>query len=477
MSSPRGAMPGSFILDPPTYDQALPLNLDMNVGARSHVFQPPTTPSASSSLYRSTTSLKSDSSISSIGAGRKRSRQDHVSDDHATSGGLDSSSWYEKTAASMVQSASPMSPMPFVNTKYQLAGGLDTPTTMSTASYDMIGGRGFIGRGKDAHSLERTDALSTPLEGDGGYFPPDHAALAREANGRSRGSATESTSTTTPAWSQVVLDVVGGVAGKVWDFCRGGAFQGFYSGADAGYQLDRGHNEDGRETLWQSITESENYDAFTHVSRASTPVPGHFPLDEHVAEDHTPARPAKRVQREKGEGELRGNWILVSSTDTPQSRHSSPLRSRGRASAKGTGARQTSTPTGRAAVSQAGRRLIASSRASRGSQAGSPALHHGRPASFASPRSPASTSKKAKVDSPIPVEAQSFVAKRRREDQEADASIRKFNQQLKAMIREGKEALGSQVEVEDEREMMDMDELEPDVLDGVGLKAWAGRKT
>jgi hypothetical protein len=47
------------------------------------------------------------------------------------------------------------------------------------------------------------------------------------------------------------------------------------------------------------------------------------------------------------------------------------------------------------------------------------------------------------------VETQRHVAKLRKQEREEDASIRRLNEQLKAMIREGKEALGTRVEVDD----------------------------
>lgn len=63
----------------------------------------------------------------------------------------------------------------------------------------------------------------------------------------------------------------------------------------------------------------------------------------------------------------------------------------------------------------------------------------------------------------------------KRENQEADESIRRFNSQLQAMIREGKEALGTKIEVTGadglEGEMDDMLVMEEvtDERDGLGL--------
>jgi hypothetical protein len=48
---------------------------------------------------------------------------------------------------------------------------------------------------------------------------------------------------------------------------------------------------------------------------------------------------------------------------------------------------------------------------------------------------------------------QRYAARVRRKEREEDASIQRLNKQLQAMIREGKEALGTTVEVDD----IDMD--------------------
>ena len=56
--------------------------------------------------------------------------------------------------------------------------------------------------------------------------------------------------------------------------------------------------------------------------------------------------------------------------------------------------------------------------------------------------------------SPASVETQRYVAQMRRMEREEDASLRRLNRQLQTMIREGKQALGTQVELDD----LDMDQ-------------------
>jgi hypothetical protein len=53
-----------------------------------------------------------------------------------------------------------------------------------------------------------------------------------------------------------------------------------------------------------------------------------------------------------------------------------------------------------------------------------------------------------KQNSPAAREAAKWAALKKKEEREADVTIRRLDAQLKAMIREGKEALGTKVEVE-----------------------------
>ena len=70
-----------------------------------------------------------------------------------------------------------------------------------------------------------------------------------------------------------------------------------------------------------------------------------------------------------------------------------------------------------------------------------------RPASFASSRSPVTS---PKHESPVSVDVQRHAARIRRRELEEQAHLKRFNKQLKAMIREGKEALRTTIDIEDE---------------------------
>ncbi|KAI9844840.1 MAG: hypothetical protein M1837_005258 [Sclerophora amabilis] len=473
MSSPCSPMPGSFILDRHGLDQALPPKLDINVGAKSHnFFQPPGTPSASSSLHRSTSGFNTDRRAGSAGASRKRPRRADSPHDFVTPGSTMEGSWsfnpaFSDTSANL--SAGFVSPAPFVNTRYRLSGGIDTPTAAANMLYE-----------QDQDSANVVDEsfrrnwnngmAKRPYAGDDYGYSETPGALARERNGRPRTTLTPS-GPSRKGWSKAVFTVVGGVAGKVWQFCRENAFGGFYAGGGPGYRMTALQNA-GEESVWQDDEGSAKKPVLDFSrQKEGTPIPGQFPESEpydYTRNESLSPRPSKRIQRDKGEGDLRGHWVMVSSATTPQLRELSP--SRKNASRKSTGSasgRQQSTPSRRAGPTRPGKRAsVAPSRAPQVSYTGSPAVRGGQVASYASTRSP-SLSPGKKTKSPVPVvDPQKFAAQRRREEKQANANMAKFNDQLKAMIKEGKEALGSTVEIEDDDDGMNLE----DVQDG-GLEA------
>ena len=185
-------------------------------------------------------------------------------------------------------------------------------------------------------------------------------------------------------------------------------------------------------------------------------VPGCFPeqdfIAEYMSENHTPPpRAAKRIQREKGmTGDLSASWVLVSRETSPSRLSSRKI--------------PPSNTSARRPIPKLGRRpVLPASRPSLTSFAGSPGLCSDRSASFASPRSPNMSPKR---DSPLSADVQRQAAKMRRRELEEDANLKRFNQQLKAMIKEGKEALGTTIEV-----------LEPaDEIDVEGEYVYTNRK-
>lgn len=454
-SSPPTAMPGAFHFS--YLDQS---SVPKPSGTKSHVFQPPHTPSASasSSLYltRSATGSAMSTDYHHVSnAGRKRARVDN--DSSAQLASRDEDLMY------------PASPMPFVNTRYIIKGGMDTPTLAAARMHESTSEYSDVGYRREL-SGTNSGLLGEETGGYQSFLPLD---LDREPDGRARRSSPRSISTR-EGWSKTALEVVGGVVGKVWEFCKTSAFKGFHAGEGNGYTVKNAPDEsyfslDINEKSWarEQITTTWGDDC------ESTPLPGRFPEEDFIPNymanptpDATPPRAGKRRQVRDNTDELARNWVFVPPSDTRPSTPSSPQpRAPPRYSM------QTTSSTSRRSVARPSRASTVTPRRpmlQRVSHAGSPALQNHNGASYASPRSPGGSkiplranaspmrSTKAddtKVDSPAAREAAKWAALKKKEEREADVTIRRLDAQLKAMIREGKEALGTKVEVEMDEEL------------------------
>ncbi|KGO73205.1 hypothetical protein PITC_002930 [Penicillium italicum] len=209
--------------------------------------------------------------------------------------------------------------------------------------------------------------------------------------------------TTTPTgWGRTVIKAVS----KVLDLCWAGAFRGFYAGGGQGYDMSSSPTTTLESSWLPSTSPSTEKDVYSPNTFCSTPVPGQYPDDE--------------VDR---------SWVVVPESSDPfvgSSELASPsLRTRR--------AFQASSPRRKSAVMP---RL-----AKRGahSSAGSHSPTKGQ-GGLPSPRL---------RDIPASADIQRQAAKMRRKEREEDASIQRLNKQLQAMIREGKEALGTTVVVDD----------------------------
>jgi hypothetical protein len=513
-NSPSGAMPGAFNFSQPHRDNGSAPQVS---GAKSHIFQPPRTPSASASssliLTRSTASVMS---ISTTGGNERpkfapRKRTLHEYNDGGTetprNGYMDASNdWDVREDGTVKEGWMPGSPKPLVNTRYALAGGMDTPGQLFAQAMESSSEYNDIGYRKSLSGDDRGETRTTRRGLWGEHEGSNYFEMGREGNGRGRYSGGFNNSPG-EGWGKAAIQVAGAVVGKLWDFCKtsGAVFKGFNAGGGQSYKV----TSDNSRAQFEAVDESNFWvekNGYS-VERDSTPLPGQYPAEadreldfipdymDHATRETTPPRPSKRRQISSNhDSELTKNWVVVPpTTSTPAkaqpkgpARYSMPTAS---------SASRRSIAANSSAHRPASRAGFTSSAAnprrpglSRVSHAGSPALNINRGASFASPRSPASESKiplprastmgsptrgtpsatgmGAVMDSPAAKEAQRWAALKKKEEREADESIRRLDRQLKAMIRQGKEALGTKIEVE-----IDDDDLE--FSSGVGTKKWA----
>jgi hypothetical protein len=372
----------------------------------------------------------------------------------------------------------PESPAPFVSTRYLTKNGLATPQQNANGYFDND-------ESEFSDTNYRRNLLNNSARPEG--FESEYHSFARlpssaslESNGRAR---IPSTSTPNAAgWSKAVVNVVGTVVGKVWQFCKAGSFSGFGAGGGEKYAMDAGHTEESelekqRNDFWDSKIAQKA--AMFGVDSANTFLPGQFPGEEsmyivdymdHATPESTPPRASKRrhIDSEKGDK----SWVVVEETAsnaaTPVAR---PRYSMSTASSAG---RKVSNPSRLGARAVPKRSLP--TRPSLVSHAGSPGLRSTAPASYASPRSPggsripvAVSYTSAATPAVVPSspaarkaaeEAKKWALKKKKEDLEADRSMRRLNEQMQAMIREANEALGTTVEVHDEGGMAGDDDVD-----------------
>ena len=407
-------------------------HLDKATGLKSHLFQPPRTPATTYSSDRDARARSANSGNSSHK--RPRPSSSHEDNQFATPQSALSRDWScASTGSQIIRSAAPSSP-PLVNTRYTLAGGLDTPSLNAAALHEQLD-RSSMGVNCSRRWNNTDDDLWSARTD---YFAPP-PQLARESNGRARNPTSQDIQP--PGWGKFMLTVVGGVAGKMWDFCTAGAFRGFYAGGGRGYDVStRTAPSPSATNSWEDINILEQS---RQMGRDSTPVPGQYPVDDYKdttgAQDSTRPRPPKRLHTDTGNG-----WIMVSHSTQPEdvSPRLSPRRSPG-----SNFALSRSMTRRHSGISTTNRRSLIPTprRSSSVSYSGSPAVQPPQRNSLPTSRPSSSHG------SPLSPEAQRYAERIAREDREADRSMRRLNSQLKAMIKQGKQALGTKFEIEDEQ--------------------------
>lgn len=405
-------MSGDFFLDSP-----VPPKLDLT-GANSQIYRPPRTTSATSSLFLSSPSAKN----------RKRARYGYDGSNREATA-FDARILRESQATPVSELASPA---PLVNTDYRLAGGgLDTPTESSMLRYEKCE---YTDNGPELDyrpSRYRESAESIAMAEDSVFQTPGIG----EGNKRKRGELPveiHGGNTSENSWGRAVISLVGGVAGKVWDFCWSGAFRGFYAGGGRGYDLNdspaaRTPDVSFGQAAMQGPSNTPKSD------REETPVLGQFPTNDATF---------SRSRRD----ELRNNWVIVTNGEDLAENSSS------------NGARKIARKN--SVIHQVGSRRTARIQPKRASLTPSRVpnpFHQPQTPHSAYGSSPRVSSPMKAKESPVAVEAQRYAAKIRRKEREEDASMRRLNNQLKAMIKEGKEALGTKIEVDDSMDISDWD--------------------
>ena len=363
-------------------------------------------------------------------ATRKRSRQSDASS--SASYPLNTTSWYQSLGYSR---SSIQSPPPLANERYDLAGGMDATDKFArqTGNFD------------DYYHLGKQRGMwSTPTSPQSGM--PAQIQLGEQ----------EITPRGTKPWMiNQLMSIMGGVAGKLYQFCSV-PFRGFQAGSGQAYSFDNqevatklGLNEDSE----QSEPKYSAQQAWT----SNSPDNNYGILSVESIEDERPRAKRQRTAE---------NWVVVNNDGNMTSRPSTPRVAPRRVPASVNSPyspSQIPRPVSRASMSTPAYKRPSLIPVSRRSTLDRKSFHSsfspnsrpqsssGRSYSRQSFGSPAMLNEKdPKKKSPLPPESQRLINKMRREELEDDARMRRMSSQMSAMLREAREALGSKFEIEDE---------------------------
>lgn len=488
-------MPGAFHFEAP--------NGDSLSGVHPGIFRPPISPSASSSLYltKSSGNLYSDAPTPASNIKRKR---------HKPTQSTPLNDW-------PIHSIETGSEADFApgekfdgqgGRRYVFAGQMHTPNGMTAANIQQ--------------AMEDSVYSDVDYRRRGDLGPERPYVETESLN--SRYPTTTQSLAMQPQQNRGILNKIGGVVGKVFQFCTAGVFRGFYAGGGKGYEIE-GPSTPSRQPSPNDQAWCNEHDVPTLPDFNTYATPGRFPQNEYArgTPESTPPPAAKRRHINESQGDELCNWVVVRE---PVEK----TRSQSRASLAPTGyasVQQNYQPVPQRRINKPISRVnspsLARRQSSRISHAGSATLSRQEPASFASPRSrsPAPSYTPSRIPIPIPsrqqspnvsptrlgrqpsliaspsvhpkrshrrnhstasaasvasgrvkrresvqdfeensprldAEAKNLAAKRLHEEIETDLRMNDFNARIRDMIRQGKEALGTTIEVEvDEGDSID----------------------
>lgn len=374
-------------------------------------------------------------------ATRKRSRHDDLPLQSSaftfTANPQHTNPWsYQSCSRSSIRS-----PPPLANDRYELAGGMEVTDRFTRQNGNL----------DDYFHLEKQREMwSTPTSPHYG-IPPHLQPAERQVTPPSA----------KPRMLNQLMSIVGGVAGKLYQFCSV-PFRGFQAGGGQAYSFDN-----------QEVAAKLGL----HDDNTSLPAgPMHQIAPTNYRDNDYGVESIDSVKEElPGAKRLRTaeSWVVVDNRGDMVSQPSTPRIAARRVPSHTRSPSQIPRPVSRASMATPAHKrpsLIPVSRRStldRTSFYGSAVTNPQSPAharsysrqSYGSPVLSNDTSSKKK--SPLPPESQRLVNKLRREEVEDDARMRRMSSQMSAMLRQAREALGSKFEIEDEY----MDDEDDDVDD------------
>lgn len=359
---------------------------------------------------------------------RKRSRSRYGERDSATSHSFTTQPWGDNSLG-YSRFTDTKSPPPLAHDRYELAGGgMDGSYQFGRQNGDY----------DDYFQLQKQRGMwSIPPT------PQVGAVKQLAADGM------QTTPNGSKSWT--IMGLVGGVAGKLFQFCTV-PFRGFQAGGGRKYDL---------------VTQGEiaaklglQDDPFLHqAGPVQQPNSEGFPSDNYgvLSMESLPEERPRMAKRLR----TADNWVVIGTNGEAESRPTTPRLSERRLPDHARSPSQIPRPASRLGAATpslkrpslipVSRRSTMDRRTFHGSAKVSPDSHsRQRSYSRLSYGSPVVYDDKAsKPKSPLPKESQRLINRVRREEMEEDARMRRMSSQMSAMLKEAKEALGSKFEVEE----------------------------
>lgn len=311
---PQVVMPGAFHHFDTPNDSSASLS-----GVHPGIFRQPVSPSPSTSVYlgRSSGSLYSDASTPAQNVKRKRqvvAREPTPLND------------WTITGDSMVEGRKPDLGSRKISggkRRYVLAGQINTPnggatareygdSSMEDSAYSDIDYRRALGS-KRPHAEFDSPTI------------PDHTTGLTSGGQHPRQFG----------WSAFALQTIGGVVGKVWEFCRTGAFRGFYAGGGKGYDMQpptpseqqgqqQTYSKSGGHEVWCNEHDIPTLPSYDRPSSSGYPQSDYSPYyyeretpEESMTTPPPPAPKRRQIHDEasstsrSGDESIRRNWVVV----------------------------------------------------------------------------------------------------------------------------------------------------------------------
>ncbi|CZT17798.1 uncharacterized protein RCC_03634 [Ramularia collo-cygni] len=431
---------------PPSSLAASPLH---TAGSNARLFQPPKSPVTTNvtPYYANAGDYFSTGSRKRLRPDASRAHDRYLDQNHSqphnprTTSWAGTPAWQLSTPTDSIHGSPFEEDSAFVNERYRLAGGFDTP---SLPQEPVIENEHVFRR------RLRDDDMDRFVGGDCVFGP-----LSRERNGVGRVLGTGNGESSRNTWTGLAFGAIG-IVGKVFSFGTT-VVRGFYAGGGKGYDI---HNETSPGLVTPNTLLRQ---------AAASSIPGSWANEDELLGEEEPSyftSPAQEMPSttqempsNKRRQTDRDEWVVIGTPDTEEGPNANLKRrissnnvprSSLAVTASRASSRRNLAPVTRRPSSYAN---VNGSPAQRNAQPGG---GHSRRASIAPSRSPQACARPGSggsAASQMSQETERFAKRQAKQERQVDKTMSSMEQRMKAMIQQAQQALGTKYSVEGDNNM------------------------